>query len=86
MVITGSSLSGRSVRRWRISIHGADSSGHSLKGVIRKEFQLEEEKEAEECCVGRNVMLVDECEHFIRYKHLGQLFVDSKKDCMLVIL
>ena len=85
MMVTCSSVSGLSVSRWRIGIHSADSSGHSLKGVIRKELQLEEEKEAEECCIGRDVMLVNECEYFIRYEHLGQLFVDSGKDCMLVI-
>ena len=38
MMITGSSVSGLSVSRWRIGIHGADSSRHSLKGVIRKEL------------------------------------------------
>ncbi len=38
MVITGSSVSSLSASRWRISIHGIDSGGHSLKSVIRKEL------------------------------------------------
>ena len=38
MVITGSSVSSLSASRWRISIHGTDSGGHSLKSVIRKEL------------------------------------------------
>jgi hypothetical protein len=85
MVVTGSSVSSLSISRWRINIHGADLSGHSLECVIRKELQLEEEKEAEEGCVGRNVLFVDECYDFIGYEHLCQLLVKGRNDCVLVV-
>ena len=40
---------------------------------------------AEEGCVGRDVMYVDEGENFIGYEYLCLLFVDSGNDSMLII-
>ena len=82
MMVTGSSVSGLSVSRWRIGIHSADSSGHSLKGVIRKELQLEEEKEAEECCVGMSCLWTNVRTSYVINILVSSLLTAGKTACL----
>jgi len=85
VVISSSSIGGLSIVWRRSGIHSTESSGYFLEGVIWEELQLEEQEEAEEHSVGRNVSFVDEVEDFVCGEHLCELFLDSWYDCMLVI-
>ena len=55
VVVTSSGISSVRINRKRIRVHGTEAGRHLLKGVIREEFQLEEEEEPEEGGVGSDV-------------------------------
>ena len=60
MVVSGSGVSGLSIGWRRSGIHSTEVAGHFLEGVIWEKLQLEEQEEAEEHSVGRNIWLFNE--------------------------
>ena len=84
-MVSGSGISGLSIGWRRSGIHSTEAASHFLEGMIWEELQLEEQEEAEEHSVGRDVRFVDEVEDFVGGEHLCELSLDSWYDCMFVI-
>ena len=85
MVITCGSVGSFSVGWGRSGVHSTESSSHSVKAVVGEELQLEEQEEAEEDSIRRDIGLVDEVKGLIRNEHFGKFLLYRWLDGVFVI-
>ena len=85
MVISCGSVGSLSVGWGRSGVHSTESGSHSVKAVVREELQLEEQEEAEEDSIRRDIGPVDEVKCLICNKHLGEFLLYRWLDGVFVI-